>query len=203
MHENMPNRENFEKPDWREWLKNPRKDNFNLEESFFLKKYKDINLFDLGLRSLESLEQPNLPEAEARLRARNSFLEDQVSDLQARLDTSQGETIRLRRTVEQDQTTIGGLRQQVEHLRAQVTANDASRLNSLDPKGYYRALGISPELARQLSSEQLDNLIQGVYRAHAKVLHPDAGGDGEEMKKVNAAYDFLKDLSRRAGCGSR
>lgn len=40
--------------------------------------------------------------------------------------------------------------------------------------------------------------IKKAYRKKARELHPDAGGDEEEFKKLQLAYDVLKDPGRRA-----
>ena len=40
--------------------------------------------------------------------------------------------------------------------------------------------------------------IRAAYRARAKVLHPDAGGDADEFALLTEAYDLLMDPVRRA-----
>jgi hypothetical protein len=55
--------------------------------------------------------------------------------------------------------------------------------------GYPRCLeilGLSPPVT-------LDK-IKAAYREKAKILHPDAGGDAGEFRRVNAAYRVLKRL---------
>jgi len=39
---------------------------------------------------------------------------------------------------------------------------------------------------------ELPQIVKVVHRELVKVFHPDAGGDAERMKAVNAAYDVLK-----------
>lgn len=39
-------------------------------------------------------------------------------------------------------------------------------------------------------------VVEAVYRAMARLNHPDTGGDGEKMKRLNLAYESLQ---RRAG----
>ena len=54
---------------------------------------------------------------------------------------------------------------------------------------YYNILGVS----KSSSSEE----IKDAFRKKAKELHPDRGGDESEFKKINEAYDILKDDERR------
>jgi curved DNA-binding protein CbpA len=35
-------------------------------------------------------------------------------------------------------------------------------------------------------------LVDSAYRVLARLNHPDSGGDGENMKKINMAYERLK-----------
>lgn len=56
-------------------------------------------------------------------------------------------------------------------------------------KDYYQTLGI----ARTAAPEE----IKKAYRRLAAQHHPDRGGDEEEFKKINEAYDTLKDPHRR------
>jgi curved DNA-binding protein CbpA len=57
---------------------------------------------------------------------------------------------------------------------------------------YYDILGITPKAPPEV--------IAAVYRAWMKALrvHPDLGGDEELAKRINAAYEVLKDPQRRA-----
>lgn len=68
-----------------------------------------------------------------------------------------------------------------------------------DPQGYYKALGLDPEVARDLSDEALQILIKGAKRGLGMDLHPDNRdkGDLERAKKVMAAADFLSDPLKR------
>lgn len=51
-------------------------------------------------------------------------------------------------------------------------------------------LGVSPEAD--------EKAVAKAYRARAKKLHPDQGGDPEEFKRVTGAYLVLRDPARRA-----
>lgn len=56
---------------------------------------------------------------------------------------------------------------------------------------YYELLGVTPQAPLEI--------IQAVYRAWMKALkvHPDLGGDEELAKKLNEAYETLKDPKKR------
>lgn len=58
-----------------------------------------------------------------------------------------------------------------------------------DPHGLYSTLGVA-------SSASQDE-IKAAYKDKAKEHHPDKGGDAETIKKINAAYDVLKDPDLR------
>lgn len=55
---------------------------------------------------------------------------------------------------------------------------------------HYETLGVSPTATT--------GEIRAAYIAASKAHHPDTGGDAETMAKLNAAYDTLKDKSKRA-----
>jgi hypothetical protein len=55
---------------------------------------------------------------------------------------------------------------------------------------YYDVLGVAPTASR---SE-----IQSAYRAAARRLHPDTGGDAVAMQRLNEAWHVLGDVGRRA-----
>lgn len=38
-------------------------------------------------------------------------------------------------------------------------------------------------------------LVTAVFRAKAKILHPDKGGDKEQFKRLKAAYDAIRKVS--------
>ena len=55
---------------------------------------------------------------------------------------------------------------------------------------YYSILGVEP-------TASLDD-IKYAFRTKAKQSHPDRGGDPDEFRKINDAYDILKDSAKRA-----
>ena len=82
-----------------------------------------------------------------------------------------------------------------------AVAQTARTADVLDPKGYCKVFGINPKLLRTLSAATLDKLLISLYRARSLVLHPDVGGDQEDMSALNLAYDFLRDPQKRASYG--
>ena len=58
-----------------------------------------------------------------------------------------------------------------------------------DRPNYYRVLQVDPA-ANPL-------VIQAAYRALAQIFHPDVFGDAEEMKKINEAWEVLRDARKR------
>lgn len=54
---------------------------------------------------------------------------------------------------------------------------------------YYRVLQVDP------SANPL--VIQAAYRALAQIFHPDVFGDADEMKKINEAWEILRDARKR------
>lgn len=57
-------------------------------------------------------------------------------------------------------------------------------------KDLYKILGIS----KKATAEE----IKKAYREKAKELHPDKGGDEEDFKELNEAYEILSDEEKRA-----
>lgn len=53
----------------------------------------------------------------------------------------------------------------------------------------YRILGVEPDAD--------DHAIRAAYRRRARETHPDRGGSDEAFREVRAAYDTLRDTSRR------
>ena len=60
----------------------------------------------------------------------------------------------------------------------------------LDGRQHYRTLGIQPDAT---VAE-----IRRAYRALARKLHPDKGGDSESFARLRHAFDVLIDPPRRA-----
>lgn len=61
---------------------------------------------------------------------------------------------------------------------------------------------MKPDLYRVLQVDPAANslVVQAAYRVLARIFHPDtdAGGDDEQMKRINAAWEVLGDPRRRA-----
>jgi DnaJ-class molecular chaperone len=58
------------------------------------------------------------------------------------------------------------------------------------PLDFYRVLQVDPEADPEI--------IQAAYRVLARKLHPDLTGDDSAMKRLNMAWDALRDPARRA-----
>ena len=54
----------------------------------------------------------------------------------------------------------------------------------------YRILGVEPG--------DPPELVTAVFRAKAKVLHPDKGGDPEQFKRLHAAYKAVRAQAERS-----
>ena len=59
----------------------------------------------------------------------------------------------------------------------------------LKKNDYYATLQVHPRAAEQV--------IAKAYRELCKLYHPDAGGSFEQMRRLNEAYDVLKDPEQR------
>ncbi|RYG60050.1 hypothetical protein EON64_19640, partial [archaeon] len=73
-------------------------------------------------------------------------------------------------------------------------SSGSSRFSSSSPSSppdtaYYDILGLSPSASEQD--------IKTAYRSMAKKMHPDKGGNTEQFKQLQEAYDTLRDSSRR------
>lgn len=71
--------------------------------------------------------------------------------------------------------------------------------NPLDPRDYYKALGLDPMVIRSSADPQRD--ILQAYRQASQQNHPDHGGDTKAQAKINVAYGFLKDVANRSAYG--
>jgi len=72
----------------------------------------------------------------------------------------------------------------IEALRSSASA-PRPETPTPDPNDPYAILDIPPNSP--------DWLLRLAYRDRAKKAHPDAGGSDEEMKRVNAAYEKIKE----------
>ena len=57
---------------------------------------------------------------------------------------------------------------------------------------------IDPYLVLGIPSGASDREIKSAYRKHARLHHPDVGGDPDEFKKTQEAYSLIGDPVKRA-----
>ncbi len=82
-------------------------------------------------------------------------------------------------------------RQITEAYFASISADQAGKL---DPKGYWKLLGVHP----QTDPSDLELVLKRSYRALAQKYHPEGSEpDLEKMKQINIAYETLSDETRR------
>ena len=86
-------------------------------------------------------------------------------------------------------TTSGSAARYARVLLHVATRRDARDVPTVRPDDPYHVLQVDP-VACVL-------VIQAAYRALARIFHPDAGGDPEQMKRINAAWEVLGDPARR------
>lgn len=103
----------------------------------------------------------------------------------------------------EQQGQIETMRQELFYWRSghairkeQATVN---LVEKMDPKGYYRTLGIHPQAFDGLTDEQAEELLKRHYRFFAQQFHPDVyhGADKEKIRLIIEAYEFLKDPNKR------
>lgn len=75
-----------------------------------------------------------------------------------------------------------GYGQEMASAYLQIEGPDSARR---DP---YEILGVRPDAPQEI--------IEAAYRARAKSLHPDVGGDADEFRQLQDAYDRIKDGER-------
>lgn len=71
-----------------------------------------------------------------------------------------------------------------------------------DPKGYFKTLGVNPDI----DPEDLEEVLLSAYRRLSRKYHSDTGGENanpEKMRAINLAFEFLKDPGKRRSYGSR
>ena len=56
------------------------------------------------------------------------------------------------------------------------------------PDSPYDVLGVKPT--------DPDKVVDAIYKARAGLAHPDKGGDEEEFKRINQAYEKIKELRK-------
>jgi DnaJ domain len=78
--------------------------------------------------------------------------------------------MRMRKPGEQVNTAAGTVKQRLEAWLASISVNDP-----------YKALGVVPEAS--------DLVLRERYLALARTHHPDRGGDANEMRRINDAYE--------------
>ncbi len=78
--------------------------------------------------------------------------------------------MRTRKPVTAEPSRIGTVKDRLEAWLQSISVNDP-----------YRALGVSPDLS--------DGALRERYLTLARVHHPDRGGNADEMRRINEAYE--------------
>lgn len=126
-------------------------------------------------------------------------LEESLVTAEARAAGMAWENIRLQSEVRRQDEELRYWR--VGRAYRQPEAPRANLVDQLDPKGYYRALGLHPQAFEGLSEEKIQELLTRHYRFYAMELHPDKGGDTRKMQQINEAYSAMKDPNQRRRYG--
>lgn len=128
-----------------------------------------------------------------------------VRDLEEELVYAEAQIAQLRWEQMQFENKIRRQEAELNHWRAGKKPPEyqagTSEIDRLDPKGYYRILGLHPSFFEELSEEAIQKLIQSHYRVLAGVHHPDVGGSNEKMQLLNEAREVLRDPEKRKRYG--
>ena len=65
----------------------------------------------------------------------------------------------------------------------------------------YALVGVGPFDAALVEKEEQFRLVRNSYRKKALKHHPDKGGDPEQFRLLQTAFEYLRDHVRR-GCSS-
>lgn len=126
-------------------------------------------------------------------------LEESLVAAEARAAGMAWENIRLQSEVRRQEEELKYWR--TGRVYKQPEAPRANIVDQLDPKGYYRALGLHPQAFEGLNEEKIQDLLIRHYRFYAMEFHPDKGGDTKKMQQINEAYSAMKDAAQRRRYG--
>jgi len=113
------------------------------------------------------------------------FVEDAAYDLQDALYQQQ--------EAAQDQSRVNPPKSAQEAAQGRPKVSKRPRVPVQVPTlTHYSVLGVAPTAPQEV--------IQAAYRALSRIYHPDVPrtGNAEKMKKLNRAYEVLKDPGQRA-----
>lgn len=79
----------------------------------------------------------------------------------------------------------------------------APGIEEKDPNGHFRVLAINPDVYNELAPDQRKGTLRLSYRKLAKALHPDRGGNKEQMRRVNEARDALSNKNQGPKVGQK
>lgn len=113
--------------------------------------------------------------------------------LQKDLNQAKEEYAQLKQEMEKTKRRNQELIVELDHLHTQQNVVDR-----LDPKGYYRRLGLDPTFFEELGEKAVQDLIRIHYRTLAFANHPDRGGNNETMQEINEANQTLGDPNKRS-----
>lgn len=129
-----------------------------------------------------------------KLHRQNEVLERTNHQLRAELKKTQ-ETL-AQKITELGQTTKGFQEKASTSSRFFAPATQQhsnSAIDTKDPKGYFSALWMSPDVPEDVFME----LLGKNYRVAAKRYHTDRGGDVNHFHKVQEAYEYLSNADNR------
>ncbi len=99
------------------------------------------------------------------------------------------------------------LQEESNRTRTAYVQLEASRatnmVDQLDPKGYYRSLGLEgPQEFNGLNEEQIQKMLTAHYKGYSLVCHPDKPtGSTKKMQLLIEAYEFMQDRNKRSSYG--
>lgn len=182
----------------------------SIKARFYLNR--GINSHDLDS---DILNQSNLQDLDPNSMDPADILEKALTYLRTGVDRIQAESTNLKterdnllRQLRAKEVEVSGFILEAQKIKEELerTKKESARLvkensklrkensNRASSSGepFFKALGIDPEVYRALPATAQRVLLDAIYRASAKIHHPDVGGDVVKMRQVNEAYETLR-----------